>query len=75
MPSISQDHFNSGAQAAHDIAAAMIKAAGDCLTLHGPDPNADAILGAAFCLAVEKITNDIDPQFKRRLLIQLSKAY
>lgn len=63
---------NASAQAVQDIASAMLKAAGDCLTLHGNDPNNGAILGAAFCMVVEKVTEHIDPNFKRHVLIQLA---
>lgn len=61
----------AGAEATMEVAFDMIKAAGEALKRHGPDPNSPAILGAAFCMAIDKITSEVDPQFKRRLLIQL----
>lgn len=61
------------AQAVQDVASGMIAAAGEAMSRHGNDPNSVVILGAAFCIAVEKITTSIDPQFKRRLLIQLAE--
>ena len=50
----SQDHIKSGAQAVQDVSGAICKAAGDCLIMHGPDPNTPAILTAAFCMAIEE---------------------
>lgn len=71
----SEAHIQSGAQAVQDIAGAMTKAAGDCLTAHGPDPNAPAILTAAFAMAIDNITNHIDATFKTRLLLQIAKPF
>lgn len=69
----SEPHILSGTQATQDVCAAIVKAAGECLTLHGEDPNAPAILSAAFVMAIESITKKIDPTFKQRLLIQLGR--
>ncbi len=71
---VSEAMMQAGAQAVQDISSAMFKAAGECLTLHGPDPHSGAILGAAFCMTIDKITTEIDPTFKRRMLEQLSRA-
>lgn len=74
MNMASEAHIKSGAQAVQDIAGAMLKAAGGCLTLHGPDPASPAILSAAFVMTIDGITKNIDPTFKARLLIQLSQS-
>ena len=67
----SEAHIQSAAEAVLDISAAMLTAAGECLTMHGPDPNSPAILSAALCLVVDKINSTIDADFKRRFTIQL----
>ena len=71
---MNKDESLSGAQATLDIAVALCKASGQCLLLRGPDPNSPAILAAGFTMAIEKITKEIDPTFKRRLLMQLNGA-
>lgn len=66
--------MQAGCQAVSDVATGILQAAGEALTRHGPDPNSPAILGAGFCMAIDKITSEIDPGFRRRLLSQLSSS-
>lgn len=72
--STSEAHVLSGAQAAQDVCAAMLEAAGAVMTLHGDDPNGTAILGAGIAMVVEKIDTRIDPGFKRKLLKLLTST-
>lgn len=71
MTETSKEMIGAAAEAVQEVARGMLKAAGAAMTRHGPDPNSPAILGAAFCFAIDKINRDIDPSFRRRLLIQL----
>lgn len=71
MSTITAYELQAGAQAVQDVCTEMLEAAGAAMTRHGPDPNSAAILGAAFAMAADKITNNIDPNFKRRLVILL----
>jgi hypothetical protein len=70
-----KDMVSAGAQAVQDISGAMLKAAGECLKVHGPDPMAPAILTAAFGMTVDSINSSIDPTFKRRLMLQLAEPF
>lgn len=65
------DEQLSSAQAVHDLAAALISAAGEVMKLHGNDSDSDAIVAAAFCSAIEQIEQKIDPTFKARVVTQL----
>ncbi len=69
---MSRDEELSGAQAVQDISSAMLKAAGECLKVHGNDPTAPAILAAAFCMAMNGIDRSIDPTFSNRVMQQMS---
>jgi hypothetical protein len=71
---VSPEHLASGAQAVQDVASAMLSAAGKAMTLHGNDPNGQAIVGAAFAMAISKIDEQIDPGFKRHLVELLSRT-
>lgn len=68
---MTKDEMLSGAQATQDIASALLKAAGDVMTLHGNDPNSLAIVSAGFVMAIKAIDREIDPHFKNALLAQL----
>lgn len=61
----------SGAQAVLDVSSAILKTTGEVMKLHGPDPTSIAILAGGFCMAINSITESIDPTFKDRLLRQL----
>jgi hypothetical protein len=63
-----------GAQAAEDVADAIINAAGDILVLHGNDPNQYAILAAGFSIAIARIDKKIDPTFKAYIMDLLLKT-
>lgn len=71
---MTEEQHMSAAQAVQDVSSAILKAAGECMTLHGPDPNSPAILAAAFVMAIRNITEHIDPGFQRRLMIQLGAS-
>jgi hypothetical protein len=54
-----------------DLCKAMLKTCGDLLAAHGDDPHSNAVLAAATCMFINKVTL-VDPHFKNvvRLLIK-----
>jgi hypothetical protein len=69
---MTSDEILSGAQAVQDIASALLKAAGDVMTVHGADPNSLAIVSAGFVMAITEIEKNIDPSFRKVVVAQLA---
>jgi hypothetical protein len=61
MPS---DMMLARAEAAEDVAVAMMRAAGEAMTRHGDDPSGVEILASGFALAIGKIADVIDPRVR-----------
>jgi hypothetical protein len=68
---MTSDEMLSGAQAVQDVASALLRAAGEVMTVHGNDPNSLAIVSAGFAMAVIEIEKNIDPAFRKCLVAQL----
>jgi len=60
MSATDQYEHLSAAQAAQDVSSAILKAAGEAMKAHGPDPNGGAIVAAGFAMAIQAIGRDID---------------
>jgi hypothetical protein len=52
-------------QATQDIAAALCRAAGDVMALHGNDPKSVQITAAGFAMALLRLWKHIDPEIPR----------
>jgi hypothetical protein len=70
---MTKDEMLSGAQAVQDVASALLRAAGEVMTVHGNDPNSLAIVSAGFAMAITEIEKNIDPSFRKVVVAQLDK--
>lgn len=61
----------SSFDAVQSLGAALISTAGDVMTTHGNDPQSLPIVAAGFAYAINKISSEIDPQFRRLVIAAL----
>lgn len=59
------------ADAVQAVAGAICRGAGEVLAAHGDDPETDAILIAGFMLAIDLITEHINPAFRDQLKMMM----
>lgn len=69
---MSEELLKARSEAVFEIQAALFKASGDAMSRHGNDPHAQAILGAAIAMYVNRIDRLLLPGFQHKMVQLLS---